>query len=524
MKTNLPQPPLSGSMNVPESLGSRLPQLLLRGSLILFGLILLYALGGRLIGMASGSLPADTNVQAQRIGAVVLLVALALGGPLIWRYGRLLRRPAVVALLDRLRPWHVVALALALRLAWVYAADVKQVSDFAIYDNMGWSISQGQYLFDPTFVRPSGCSIFFALIFRLFGHNLMAVETALSIVGAINVLLLYRLARILTGNHAMAILAALLLAISPEGILFASLLGTDVLFTFLITLALWLLARSATASQTTVAALLAVAAAGFVLGLGQYVRSTMPLFVAASLLWLLLVRGSLQRKLARLAILGTTFLLTISPIVAHNRQELGIWSVTLQQLSGWSRLVGSNLESRGAWNKADELLVRARLDSEPAPDDELHPVLRRDRAARQLAHQRWQENPSNLLQMIATDKVFTLWGQAAFLSVVTDNTRPALLPAAPAIKAAGHLYYMAVACAAGWALVLLGLARSTPFSALAVFVWSALLSTLAHMILETQSRYHYTFLPLLCLAAAAFLVLAMNRNRAEPKAAPDARG
>lgn len=209
--------------------------------------------------------------------------------------------------------WMRIALgALAVRLVWVLASDVKQTSDFGNYDRMAREISGGQYLVNPGL--PTGPSIMFAVHYLVFGYMPLAPQLTLVLLSTAQVLLVYSLLLKTTANKPAALLGATILAIWPEHILYVNLLGSDVLFSTLVLLAAWMLTLSSGSRPRR--DLAAVFAAGVVLGCSHWVRNTAFVFLAASLLFLALHdRWRFKRRAAAVGALSAGFLLPVLPLL-----------------------------------------------------------------------------------------------------------------------------------------------------------------------------------------------------------------
>jgi hypothetical protein len=156
----------------------------------------------------------------------------------------------------------LVTLAGSLRLAWIAGVPNRQVSDFAIYHELGAALATGQGyattgpigvedLFfyvgskEPlpytTAYRPPGAPLWAAVLYRLFGVNALWFKLSNAALSAGTCFLIYFILLQAGGGIGTARATALLWAVYPESVFATNLVCTEVLFTFLLLLlAAWL--------------------------------------------------------------------------------------------------------------------------------------------------------------------------------------------------------------------------------------------------------------------------------------------
>jgi 4-amino-4-deoxy-L-arabinose transferase-like glycosyltransferase len=189
----------------------------------------------------------------------------------------------------------------------------------------------GVYLDDFWLIRPPGATFFFAgwlrlaLLLDIPEYGWRVVQLAQVALGALTALLGYDLGRRLFSRRAGLVFAAFLSLWYPF-VELSSVLFTELLYTFLFTLHLWLLARyetdkrqPATGNRTTFRGLLWLFAAGLVLGASALVRS--PALYALVFVWLwLFVRNlaALRATLAPALIVLVAVLLVVGPWTGRN--------------------------------------------------------------------------------------------------------------------------------------------------------------------------------------------------------------
>jgi hypothetical protein len=399
--------------------------------------------------------------------------------------------------IERLGPGQIFVLALVLRLLWIFATNVEQTNDFAVYDQMARDIARGDYLIQAE--KPTGSSIVFACHYVCFGYVPLVPQVTQALLAALQVLMVYDIGTRTTGSPLAGKLAAAVLAVCPEHILHTNLLGSDVLFSFLVLSAVWFL-RPAAAGLAWRAL-----ASGGCLGLAQWMRPTAPLLVAVSVAWLLLLGWSALPLRARaMAILGTIagFLALTSPLAILNHHSYGVWSFSPSQMGGWSVMVGSNLESAGVYGEGDV----ARLDREVAEracPPGVHPAVFRDRVAREIGLQRMADQPVRFLVFAITFKMANLWGTVPSTEYATAPSR---LSRFTGIVHRTALFYQLLMVLLVAAVILKYPKWFAVYDERLILVYGALVASGMHLFLESQARYHHMFLPLLALCVGCVIL------------------
>ncbi len=138
----------------------------------------------------------------------------------------------------------VASFLVAFSYAWHFK--IQPSVDARAYDQISWQIAQGRgYDQDSSIGRPGpGYEYFLAGIFKLFGHHYQIVWIIQALLLSLSCLLVYDLARRATGSlwHPLiGIIAAIFVGFSPDLILSASLLMTEILSVFLMVATLWVL-------------------------------------------------------------------------------------------------------------------------------------------------------------------------------------------------------------------------------------------------------------------------------------------
>lgn len=190
--------------------------------------------------------------------------------------------------------------------------------DGRTYDQIGWAIAQNTaQLFNGTMIPSAydpGYSLFLALIYKIFGHNLYAVTFIQSAINGLVPVVTFYIGKTLFSRQ-VGILASLLLAFDQASIMHSIVLGTEALFTVLLTSSFLFLIRTFKEPQKKMNSLLT----GIFLGLSiitRYLLAMMPIFFFVTALF---IKGwSLRNKIFKIIIISLIALACILPITALN--------------------------------------------------------------------------------------------------------------------------------------------------------------------------------------------------------------
>jgi dolichyl-phosphate-mannose-protein mannosyltransferase len=412
----------------------------------------------------------------------------------------------------------LLALSVGLRLAAIAAIPNPLVSDFAIFQELALSLLSGHgyaitgpvgmedlelYLrLDPplpytTAFRPPGAALWAAALYRVFGTDPVVFKIANAVLGSLIAVLLYAL---LAGrDEAVARSSALLWSLYPSAIFATNLVGTEILFTFLLmALALLLSARRRTYGQ--------VGAAGLVAALAVLVRALLgPLIVAA-----LLVCGRGQPRRRRLA-KCLVFLLALG---------VGLAPWTIRNWRRFHRFIPTcTNEGRAAadhtgFDLPDSPQSRRWLDEWTAASlDEA------ERSARGygVAVKNLQEMlrggtrhtlsclRRNISWLFGSDENMVFWSTRRDSNWAPDDRRPAMV--------GPRRYNLLAFGASSFYAVVLGAATFSIFSRSAAGLYQAAgvlflaaffaINTFVYALVPAVNRYHFPLMPFLLILAAA---------------------
>lgn len=403
------------------------------------------------------------------------------------------------------------ALYFALRVAVLFL-DVAPTSDAAWYHDRAVMLAAGQgYLDDtgaPTAFWPAGWSLVLSLAYSRLGTAPVVLglfNLASSIVIAAFTL---ALGRRLYGNEAAARAGLLLLAIYPNAIGYVPLALTEVFYTALMMLGIWLLVARTSSWH--------LVSAGLVFGLATLVKAQTPVLIPLVFAIDWLRKPSTWPRFGRLVtegllVLGVT-LLAISPWTLRNYIELHAF-VPVSTNGGFTLLTGNHDQATGDYSPetpvVETLMKRTDLDE-----------VARDRQARRLGLEWIEANPEKFLAL-APKKLMRLWlpdGEAewAYQSGAPGYVRFEML--FRAVRYVNQAYYGALMAAFALAFFMLA-ARRWRNGQRWIGWWLlpyglALYPTLICVVFSGQSRFHYPVMPFVCMTAG-WLVAVLWQELAE---------
>jgi len=243
--------------------------------------------------------------------------------------------------------WLIVAVALALRIGFALFAPRALFSDEVEYDRLAWTLATtGAYSDEghPTAYRPVGYPAFAAGIYRVAGHDPMAIRLAQAGVDACSVLLLYLLA---APRRRVGLWAAGIWALYPSAVTYTRLLMPETVFTAVLLGAAVLARRGGLWSDAGADA----RAWGPALGLGMLLGCLALLKPAAILLAAALPLAAILMRerlpAARVGLIALGWLLVAGPWMVRNQVVLG--APTLATNTGANLLIGNNPNATGGY-------------------------------------------------------------------------------------------------------------------------------------------------------------------------------
>ena len=293
----------------------------------------------------------------------------------------------------------LILLAFGLRAAFFFVHHAPlEFPDSVIYDKIAVNVCAGAGLTqDPhtAVFRPPLYPLLLALSYRVFGRHLALVGLLQALMGAVTVLVVYRIGREWF-DEATGWIAAAIVAIYPFFIFYSALLLTETLFTLLLALGMALLGRAAgVTAEGRRASCRAAALAGAVFGLGVLTRSSLVAFVIflAPIWWLAARDRGRWRAAFAWAVMLLCMIAVLTPWAIRNRIRTGHLVFTTLQ-SGHDLYEANSPEATGG-PAADRINWDELTQGRPLSE------YQRDQLLRQKALAYIRENPGRFLHLAA---------------------------------------------------------------------------------------------------------------------------
>ena len=402
----------------------------------------------------------------------------------------------------------VLVVALAARSFWVSYApsnptDGRIFSDPVFYYYSAANLVEGGKYVQPltgayTAYWPPGYTFLLTALFKVFGAHVSIAWGVNIVLGALTCVALYYLGRLLA-DWRTGVAAGLVLALFPGHIFFASLVLSEVTFTFLVTVALLLAAlairRGARPSVWLLLLLgLTIGASALVRGQGLF------LIPLAALFWWL--QSGWRRALRGTALTAVAAFVVIAPWTVRNYFAMDGFVLISTNIGG-NLYVGNYEGATGHMAPGAGDWARERYSYLPLNEQEvaMNNRLLREGLKFMFTHpQREMELTGSKIRGLYEDDEEALRG-------IPNRQAGETIPHADRIADVANVYYFAVLALSGIG-VLLWLRRRwqslvLPLLAVAVF-------TLGQLPFFNDPRFHYPMLPAFALLAAAGLVAAVE--------------
>ncbi|HEX7509405.1 MAG TPA: glycosyltransferase family 39 protein [Polyangia bacterium] len=239
----------------------------------------------------------------------------------------------------------VVALAVALRVAWVLAVPTKPVGDFAMYvESAAHLVEHGA--FDSEYVYMPGYVFLIAPV-QALGGGWLATKLVGAVLGGLGAGAVVGITRQMAGGCSrVALVAGLLYACWPAGIAMASVTGTDMPAAVLLIVAAYFLVRFA-GERPILAAILF----GVFTGCAAFIRAIVVPLAALSVLVFRAQGRSWRTSMKSTAIACLVAFLMLVPWAVRNRLRYGETFFT-DSHGGLTALVGANPNTDGCYSRA----------------------------------------------------------------------------------------------------------------------------------------------------------------------------
>jgi len=427
-------------------------------------------------------------------------------------------------------------LALVLRVGWVAAANPDPMDgrfdDTLFYDASAKALAEGKgyinFLDTPTARWPIGYSGLVASLYVVFGENLLAPKALNVFLGAATVLLVYALGARLFDRR-VGLVAAALLALFPGQIFFSTLVMTEVFFAALLTLVVLLVVvwtlppkadppgRARTGPRLGAAVLPPSAEddkqpaayklllLGLLLGYGAITRGEGSVVVLVVLLIWWLARSGWRPFLRRSGFLLAGVVLVMAPWTIRNFRVFHS-PVFVSTAVGSALWQGNRAEAYTAGDTGFDSKFYEEYADVPYPRKEVE----MNSAAMREAVEFIVHNPRKETGLLFT-KLYYLYREDAIglFWIEGSGGQPSIPDSLEAkLDTVANAYYFVVL---GWAVLTVPFWFSFRDRSRFLLPLMILVLTATHLIFAPNPRYHFAFIPILCILAAQGVVVLWRR-------------
>lgn len=417
----------------------------------------------------------------------------------------------------------VILAAGAIRIWIIRYLPVQPQSDFQTYYNVADLLAKGTLKRDGAgycdyisqFPHVIGYPYILSLIFKMFGAS---VTTGLHFnlaVSLLSVFFVNRIARLVCGRAA-GVLAMVLAAFWPSQVLFINQMASEPLFTCLSLLCIWITAYlfSPSSSDRDIRIFVLNILLGIMLAVAGGVRPVSVVLLIAIIVCTItykagnaeasntkagLIKTCMARGWIRAIFLLAGFLICSQLISGATARAIDRKLPGTTVSFGYNLMVGLNVEAKGAWNEQDAKFLNDRF-IETGSAVEAH------KASLEQALKRINEDPEGIANLLF-QKYALLWANDDYGSYWNllfmeqqHNLTPERKEFINSVAIWNNIYYIICVYMSLIAGIFLWFRKKagTVHILVLYFVGIAFL----HMVVESQSRYHYSILPVFAILAA----------------------
>jgi hypothetical protein len=407
------------------------------------------------------------------------------------------KKKFISGIVNSIRIKQILILAFLLRICWVLFSGIIQTSDFALYDQTAIEILNGANILNYiSNSRNVGTSVFISAHYWLFGTYQAIPLFSIAILSMVQIILINKILNKIVGRY-YSKFATLIIAIFPEHILLNNLLGSDVIFSTLCCLGIYLTFKFFNSPNKNIFYMLLV---GLTYGLSHWIRSTALIFLISNLLFIFVTEKLTKNSFYYSSPLILGFFIVISPIIYHNysiKKKIDIKPIHGQ--FGKSLLIGTFYEGDGrisGWKKKENHKYLRnqvmkyklnKLDSNYFKDD----------IYTKIAIQRMTHSPFKFLKLVCKYKLTNLWGITSGLGFSLETS--ILKKWINLIWGLSEIFHKIVLLLSGFIMLVLWKRHVIINDVRVILVWAALGTTILHTFLESHPRYHHMFIPLLVM-------------------------
>jgi 4-amino-4-deoxy-L-arabinose transferase-like glycosyltransferase len=397
----------------------------------------------------------------------------------------------------------ILLFSFAIKIILAFSVREEIRSDSLDYYQLAQSIDKtGEYTFEgkTTARNIPGYPFFIAMIFKIFGENILYVKVIQSIIEIVTCLFFFLLClKFLDIKYSLITLA--IFAFFPSNVLYSQTILSEPLFNFFEILLLYLCLRSGTLNTGKIFLL------GLLWGAAIMVRSSFALSVLIIPLFIFfhqrkLFEGYVKNRLNKSIKYSVLFLIgvfiVVFPWMLRNKIELGGFSLATQ--AGFTFWGGSNPNATGTWYYQIE-------ESNPLFNEQ--DEVKKDREFWRQGIDYAIHNPHKFL-IVGVKKIGYLFSSERMILIYFMPDENKARTSTEVYKSINPLYVVLVNLPY-FAVMLLGIWGLLALKKNNFLVWSFVLSwILMFFLFVALSRYHYVLIPFFILGTGNVFYLSKN--------------
>ena len=287
-----------------------------------------------------------------------------------------------------------ILIGLCVRALWIIAVPTVPISDFLLYHEGAISIVQGngfriygEYL---TAYEPIGYPALLALLYKIFGVNIIVGKIANILIATGSLALVYLIVDKGLKNKKAAIFAMFLVAVLPLNVSYTSVLSTEITFTvfFLLVIYIMLLPNKKISTYVYL---------GIILGILSLVKPYMMVFQFVILAIEVFDTRKLKKPLVNLLIITAFMILTIAPWTIRNYFVFNK-VIPISTNGGYNLYLNNNDYATGGWQ--DPFLIpNTPLLKYKHVNDDFWDEVKVDEEGKKLAYNWIKNNPDKFVNV-----------------------------------------------------------------------------------------------------------------------------
>ncbi len=397
------------------------------------------------------------------------------------------------------------------RLIWNSLINVIPLADFETYNIFATAMSQGKItghgyisIFPHTIGYPAVLSVFY----RIFGAKVIVAQILNVFLACGISLMLFKVGSILK-DRTCGFFAAMIWALWPSQIFYTVLVSTEILFTFLMLLCIYVFLKVISWKRNTVVSTAAFFSIGVLAAVTNAIRPLALILIAAMIIYYLLFSEKMSGKRNLFTRIAFVFSLIIGYLVVSQIVTISISRAINKEVAnlpiGFNLYVGVNYESGGTWNSEDSQTLTEVLKIPDIKAQEVHDIIINSALARIKA----RTLKDSLVLFVRKNSTMWLvdYDILNYIKAGLDRDKPGVLDFAKyenlLVKVSNLYYYIIMLLCLFGSVVN---SRNTDNSGILFIVLIILGIVFLHAFVEVAGRYHFPAMSLFALVGSYCLI------------------